>query len=73
MFAFLRHQLNSRIEVDAWPLPAVISLMLTERTLVRQEGEALHVKLVPEPPLPENVARPTELYANGELVSQWHE
>ena len=50
-----------------------ISLMLTERTLVRQEGEALHVKHVPEPPLPEPVTRPMELYVHGELVSKWDE
>lgn len=50
-----------------------ISLLLTERTLVRQEGEALHVKHAAEPPLPENVTRPVALYVHGELVSQWYE
>lgn len=50
-----------------------ISLLLTERTLVKQEGEALHVKHAAEPPLPENVTRPMELYVHGELVSKWDE
>ncbi|WP_455425794.1 phage tail protein [Dryocola sp. LX212] len=50
-----------------------ISLLLTERTLVRQEGEALHVQHVGEPPLPAPVTRPMELYVNGELVSKWDE
>ncbi|EAV3155030.1 phage tail protein, partial [Salmonella enterica] len=27
----------------------------------------------PEPPLPEPVTRPVELYVNGELVSKWDE
>ena len=50
-----------------------ISLQLTERTLVREENGALHVSYAPEPPLPEPVPRPTELYINGELVSKWNE
>lgn len=50
-----------------------ISLQLTERTLVRYENGALHVSYAPEPPLPEPVTRPTELYINGELVSKWDE
>ncbi|EEX3304639.1 phage tail protein [Escherichia coli] len=50
-----------------------ISLMLTERTLVREEGDKLHVEAVPEPQPPEPVTRPTELYVRGELVSQWDE
>ena len=32
-----------------------------------------HVSYAPEPPLPEPVTRPTELYINGELVSKWDE
>ncbi|WP_164044832.1 phage tail protein [Serratia marcescens] len=50
-----------------------ISLQLTERTLVKEVDRALHVSHVPEPPLPEPVARPMELYINGELVSVWDE
>lgn len=50
-----------------------ISLRLTERTLVREIDGALHVSYAPEPPLPELVAHPVAMYANGELVSQWDE
>ncbi|WP_413504292.1 phage tail protein [Serratia grimesii] len=50
-----------------------ISLQLTERTLVKEVDRVLHVSHVPEPPLPEPVARPMELYINGELVSAWDE
>ncbi|VFS60072.1 P2 phage tail completion protein R (GpR) [Kluyvera cryocrescens] len=50
-----------------------ISLMLTERTLVRDEGDTLHIETVPEPQPPEPVTRPLELYVNGEKVSQWDE
>ncbi len=50
-----------------------ISLMLTERTLVSEVDGALHVKNIPEPPPPEPVTRPMELYINRELVSKWDE
>ena len=50
-----------------------ISLRLTERTLVKEVDGALHVSYAPEPPLPEPVTRPVELYVNGELVSKWNE
>lgn len=50
-----------------------ISLQLTERTLVREKNGALHVSYAPEPPLPEPLVRPIELYINGELVSKWDE
>lgn len=50
-----------------------ISLMLTERTIVKEQGHELHVEQVPEPQPPEPVTRPTELYVHGELVSQWDE
>jgi len=43
----------------------------TERTLIKEENGALHVSYAPEPPLPEPVTRPKELYINGELVSKW--
>lgn len=48
-----------------------ISLLLTERTLVKQIDNALHVQCMPEPPQPEPVTRPEALYINGELVSQY--
>lgn len=50
-----------------------ISLLLTERTLVKQVGGALHVQNVAEPLPPEPVTRPVELYVSGELVSKWDE
>lgn len=50
-----------------------ISLLLTERTLVDEVGAALHVRCIPEPPPPEPVTRPVELYINGELASKWDE
>ncbi|ELQ6106892.1 phage tail protein [Cronobacter turicensis] len=50
-----------------------ISLLISERTLVKESDGALYVSDVPEPPLPEPVTRPVELYINGEFVSRWHE
>ncbi|MGO3413245.1 MAG: phage tail protein [Kluyvera intermedia] len=50
-----------------------ISLMLTERTIVKEQGYELHVEQAPEPQPPEPVTRPTELYVHGELMSQWDE
>ncbi|MGV8924807.1 MAG: phage tail protein [Ewingella sp.] len=50
-----------------------MTLRLTERTLVKESGGALHVTQLGEPPLPEPVTRPTALYINGELVSRWDE
>ncbi len=50
-----------------------LSLLLTERTLVDEVGAALHVRCIPEPPPPEPVTRPVELYINGELASKWDE
>ncbi|ADX32435.1 tail terminator [Erwinia phage ENT90] len=47
-----------------------IDLQLTERVLVKQDGDALHVDHIGEPPLPENVNRPLQLYVHGELVSE---
>ena len=47
------------------------SLQLTERILVAQEEGTLLATYSPEPPLPEPVTRPIELYINGELVSRW--
>lgn len=50
-----------------------ISLLMTERTLVREVGAALYVENISEPPPPEPVTRPVELYVHGELVSKWDE
>ncbi|MEZ2830644.1 phage tail protein [Serratia liquefaciens] len=51
-----------------------VSLQLTERVVVNEQyGGALHVKHLPEPPLPENVTRPLQLFVHGELVSEWNE
>ena len=50
-----------------------IDLQLTERVLIKREGGALHVTHLSEPPLPENVDRPWQLYVQGELVSEWPE
>ncbi|MBE4853360.1 phage tail protein [Enterobacter sp. I4] len=47
------------------------SLQLTERILVSQNEGTLLATYSPEPPLPEPVTRPMELYVNGELVSRW--
>lgn len=47
-----------------------IDLQLTERVIVKQEGGALHVTHVGENPLPENDARPLQLYVKGELVGE---
>ncbi|MBP2167007.1 ABC-type uncharacterized transport system YnjBCD ATPase subunit [Erwinia toletana] len=46
-----------------------IELQLTERVIVKDIDGALHVNHVGEPPLPEGAARPTQMYAGGELVS----
>lgn len=45
-----------------------ISLMLTERTLVREDGNKLHVEQAIEPQPPEPVTFPVEMYANGERL-----
>lgn len=50
-----------------------ISLMLTERTLVKQVDAALHINNIPEPAPPEPVTRPMELWMRDELVSNWDE
>lgn len=47
------------------------SLQLTERILVSENQGTLLATYSPEPPLPEPVTRPMELYVNGELVSRW--
>lgn len=50
-----------------------ISLLLTERTIVKQVDDALHVNCIPEPAPPDPVTCPVEMYINGELVSQFNE
>lgn len=47
-----------------------IDLQLSERVIVKQIGDALHVDHVDENTLPENDVRPLQLYAGGELVSE---
>lgn len=49
------------------------SLRLTERVVVTQIDKALHINHLDEPPLPMAAERPTDLYINGELMSQWDE
>lgn len=54
-------------------LDVSISLLLTERTLVKEVDGALHVENIPEPPPPEPVTWPVEMWSNGERVSKWDE
>ncbi|HBW2818517.1 TPA: phage tail protein [Klebsiella pneumoniae] len=54
-------------------LDVSISLLLTESTLVKEVDGALHVENIPEPPPPEPVTRPVEMWSNGERVSKWDE
>lgn len=49
------------------------SFRLTERVVVTQIDQALHINHLDEPPLSMAVERPTDLYINGELMSQWDE
>lgn len=60
--------LNSNSSIDI-----SINLLLTERTVVRQEGDALHVETLPEPTEDDTIIIPAELWRTGELVSRWHE
>lgn len=60
--------LNSNSSIDI-----SINLLLTERTVVRQEGDALHVETFPEPLQDDTIIIPAELWRNGEIVSRWHE
>lgn len=60
--------LNSNSSIDI-----SINLLLTERTVVRQEGGALHVETLPEPVEDDTIIIPAELWRDGEIVSQWHE
>ncbi|WLS77150.1 phage tail protein [Erwinia pyri] len=48
-----------------------IKLQLTERVIVKQVDGGLHVDRVPEPPLPDDVSPPTQLYLSGQLISEW--
>lgn len=47
-----------------------IELQLSERVIVKQADDGLYVTHVGENPLPENDARPVQLYVKGELVSE---
>jgi len=49
-----------------------INLQLTEMVIVKQEGGALRVTHRPEPPLPEDISRPSKMYLGDQLVSEWH-
>lgn len=45
-------------------------LQLIERMIVKQTDNALYVRHAGENPLPNNYARPVQLYVYGELVSE---
>ena len=49
----------------------VLTLQLTERVQVSDTGDVRTITHLPEPPLPENVALPRQVYLNGELISSW--
>jgi len=49
----------------------VLTLQLTERVLVADQDDVRTITHLPEPPLPENVALPRQVYLNGELISSW--
>ena len=49
----------------------VYDVMRVERGIVKRADDGLHVTHVGENPLPENDARPVQLYVHGELVSEW--
>lgn len=49
------------------------TLQLTERVQVADENFVRTITHLPEPPLPENVALPRQVYLNGELISSWTE
>lgn len=50
-----------------------LTLQLTERVQVKDADGVRTITHLPEPPLPENNARPHQVYLNGELISQWAE
>lgn len=51
-----------------------ISLRLSERTIVKEDGDgALHVSYAPEPLQPAPVTRPVQLWVQGDLLSEWDE
>lgn len=54
-------------------LDVSISLLLTERMLVKEADSAMYVENIPEPSPPEPVTPPVEMWSNGELVSKWNE
>ena len=48
-----------------------VLMQLTERVILSELDGALHAPHVPEPPQPEHVPRPWQLYINHQLVSEW--
>lgn len=63
-------------EVDVISDSAVdisIDLQLTERVIVKEIDDALHVEHLPEPQYPADIPRPHQLYIHGTLVSEWDE
>jgi len=51
----------------------LFTLHLTERVLVTEQEGAAQVTHLPEPPPPQDVAAPHEVYLDGELISSWTE
>ncbi|MFO6300496.1 phage tail protein [Rahnella selenatireducens] len=51
----------------------LFTLQLTERVQVDDENSVRTITHLPEPPLPDNVALPRQVYLNGELISSWTE
>ncbi|HFO2531350.1 hypothetical protein OP862_09305 [Yersinia massiliensis] len=43
---------------------------MSERTIVSEIDQALHVSHVPETPLTKPIAPPVQLYLNGKLVNE---
>ncbi len=48
-----------------------LTLQLTERVQVADQDDVRTITHLSEPPLPENVALPRQVYLNGELISSW--
>ncbi|MFU2315963.1 phage tail protein [Rahnella sp. PCH160] len=66
----------NRLTDFAFALPGEalsFTLQLTERVQVADENGVRTITHLPEPPLPENVALPRQVYLNGELISSWTE
>ncbi|GAA3588892.1 phage tail protein [Gibbsiella greigii] len=50
-----------------------VSVQLTERVVVKERDGALHVEHLPEPPLPENVMRPSQIFISNTAGGERHE